>query len=149
MSAACPSGLCGKSHSLFQAGRSRWLQWLLITRQKALEFDGTVSSIVLLGPLEKQQFVGKSQNPKLCLSLELVADLHCVATLHLYKFNLKSSKISQNLCCGMQLIMGRGRHSILGRMCYHKQSPVTCPGQVQSQACSKVTEDRFPCPAMC
>lgn len=92
MSAARPSGICGKSNSLFRAGHGRWLLWLLITRQKALEFDGTVSSIVILGPLEKQQFVGKSQNPKLCLSLELVADSHSVATLHLYNLNLKSSK---------------------------------------------------------
>lgn len=51
-----------------------------------------MSSIVILGPLEKQQFVGKSQNPKLCLSLELVADPHSVAMLHLYNLNLKSSK---------------------------------------------------------
>lgn len=94
MSAACPSGICGKSNSLFQAGRGRWLLWLLITRQKALEFDGTVSSIVLLGPLEKEQFVGKSQNPKLCLSLELITDCYTVAMLHLYNFNLKSSKTS-------------------------------------------------------
>lgn len=71
MSAARPSGICGKSNSLFQAVRGRWSLWLLVTRQKALEFDGTVSSIVLLGPLEKQQFVGKSWNPKLCPSLAL------------------------------------------------------------------------------
>lgn len=42
-------------------------QCLLLTRWKALEFDGTVSCVVLLCPLE-QQFVWKSHKLNLCPS---------------------------------------------------------------------------------
>lgn len=58
--AASPSGICRRYNSLFWPGHSRWLVCLPFTGRKALQFDGTVSCIVILSPLEKQ-FIWKSE----------------------------------------------------------------------------------------